>query len=66
MVRFVMYLINFLNTDLYAVKHEHRSTLHFMVGKITVNIINVNNYSRSEVKRTRKYGYNHLQMEIVC
>ena len=32
------YLINFVNTD-YAVKHENRPTLHFMVEKVTANII---------------------------
>jgi len=38
MVRFMMYLINFLNAN-YAVKHENRPTLHFMVGKMIANII---------------------------
>jgi len=38
MVRFMMYLINFLNAN-YAVKHENRPTLHFMVEKMTANII---------------------------
>jgi len=37
MVRFIMYLMNFLNTD-NAVKHEHRPTLKFMTEKITANI----------------------------